>query len=296
MNNPTDLSQYVSNFLLKYLPNEKGISRNTLLSYKDTFILLLNFMEKEKHIKVEKIKICNITKEAIVEFLEWIRKNRKCSNATGNVRLAAIHSFYKYLQYENIEYLHECQKILSIKFKKNRHESICYLTIDGIQLLLQQPDTTTSKGRRDLALLSLMYDTGARVQEIIDLNPAMLQLTRPAIIKIKGKGNKVRLVPMLDSQVNHLKNHLKESGLDRPHANMYPLFSNARKEKLTRAGISHIVHKYANIARDRNNLLIPGKISCLSLRHSKAMHLLQAGVNLVYIRYPNNNIILTFRQ
>jgi site-specific recombinase XerD len=156
MNNPTDFSQYISNFLLKYLPNEKGISRNTLVSYKDTFMLLLNFMEREKHIKVEKIKNCDITKEAAVEFLEWIQKNRKCSNATRNVRLAAIHSFYKYLQYENMEYLHECQKILSIKFKKKQQESMCYLTVEGIQFLLQQPDTTTAKGRRDLALLSLI--------------------------------------------------------------------------------------------------------------------------------------------
>ena len=147
--------------------------------------------------------------------------------------------------------------------------------IKYLPILLQQPDTTTAKGRRDIALLSLMYDTGARVQEIIDLNPAMLQLTRPAIIKIKGK--KVRLVPMLDSQVSHLKNYIKESGLDKPHTNMYPLFSNARKEKLTRAGISHIVRKYANIARGKNDLLIPDRISCHSLRHSKAMHLLQAG-------------------
>jgi site-specific recombinase XerD len=129
-----------------------------------------------------------------------------------------------------------------------------------------------------------MYDTGARVQETIDLTSSMLRLNKPATIKIVGKGNKARLVPMLDAQVEHLKNYLKEHRLNEPSANSYPLFFNSRKEKLTRAGINHIVQKYVKAARKENRMIIPDKISCHTLRHSKAMHLLQAGVNLVYIR------------
>lgn len=159
-----------------------------------------------------------------------------------------------------------------------------YLTIEGMQLLLRQPDTGTVKGRRDLTLLSLMYDSGARVQEMIDLTPSRLRLNKPSTIKIIGKGNKARLVPMLDAQTNHLKNYLKENRLNESFADMHPLFFNSRKEKLTRAGISHILLKYCTMAREENKILIPDKISCHSLRHSKAMHLLQAGVNLVYIR------------
>ena len=147
--------------------------------------------------------------------------------------------------------------------------------------LLQQPDATTIKGRRDLALLSLMYDTGARVQEIIDLTPSMLRLNKPSTIKIIGKGNKARLVPMLDAQIGHLENYLKENKLTESHANMHPLFFNSRKKKLTRAGVNHIFWKYSTTAREKNKMIIPDKISCHSLRHSKAMHLLQAGVNLV---------------
>jgi site-specific recombinase XerD len=198
--------------------------------------------------------------------------------------LAAIHSFYKYLQLESLDYLHECQKILSIKFKKAKKENINYLTIEGIKLFLQQPDTSSLKGRRDLALLSLMYDSGARVQEIIDLTPSMLRLTKPATIKIVGKGNKARLVPMLNAQIKLLKNYIEENRLNEPYTNMYPLFFNSRKERLTRTGINYIVQKYAGMARKENELIIPEKISCHSFRHSKAMHLLQAGVNLVYIR------------
>jgi len=281
---PTDFSEYISDFISRYLPNEKGASANTISAYRDTFVLLLNFAQKEKHVKIEKLTLEKITKETIIEFLDWIQRERKCSNSTRNSRLAAIHSFYRYLQYESLDYLHECQKILSVKFKKTKKESMTYLTIEGIKLLLQQPDTTTSRGRRDLTLLSLMYDTGARVQETIDLTSSMLRLNKPATIKIVGKGNKARLVPMLDAQLEHLKNYLKENRLNEPFANMYPLFFNSRKEKLTRAGINYIVQKYVKTARKENGMIIPENISCHSLRHSKAMHLLQAGVNLVYIR------------
>lgn len=281
---PTDFSKYISDFISKHLPDEKGASANTITAYRDTFVLLLNFIQQEKRIKVEKLTLEKIKKEIILEFLDYIQKQRKCSHSTRNARLAAIHSFYKYLQGESLEHLHECQRILSIKFKRAPQGSLNYLSIEGMKLLLQQPDTTTLKGRRDLTLLSLMYDSGARVQEIIDLTPSMLRLNKPPTIKIIGKGNKARIVPMLDAQTVHLKNYLQEYRLSEPLANMYPLFFNSRKEKLTRAGINHIVQKYSEAARKENKMLIPEKISCHCLRHTKAMHLLQAGVNLVYIR------------
>jgi len=281
---PTDFSKYISDFISRYLPNEKGASPNTITAYRDTFVLLLNFIQQEKRIKVEKLSLDKIKKETILDFLDYIQKQRKCSHSTRNARLAAIHSFYKYLQGESLEHLHECQKILSIKFKKAPQESLNYLSIEAIKLLFQQPDTSTSKGRRDLTMLCLMYDSGARVQEVIDLTPSMLRLNKPSAIKIIGKGNKARIVPMLDAQTDHLKNYLKEHRLTESFANMYPLFFNSRKEKLTRAGINHIVQKYSEAARKENKMIMPEKISCHCLRHSKAMHLLQAGVNLVYIR------------
>src|SRR5690606_858472 len=166
---PTDFSRYISDFIARYLPNEKGSSFNTVAAYRDTFVLLLKFMGEVKHVKVEKLTLGSITKETILEFLDWIQKERKCGASTRNSRLAAIHSFYSYLQHESLDHLHECQKILSIKFKKAKKETLGYLSIEGIKLLLQQPDTTSQRGRRDLALLSIIYDTGSRVQEVIDL-------------------------------------------------------------------------------------------------------------------------------
>ena len=281
---PTDFSKYISDFLSRYLTNEKGASINTINAYRDTFVLLLTFMETQQQIKLEKLMLKDIDKATIVAFLDWIESKRNCSVATRNARLAAIHSFYRYLQYEYLDNVYEYQKILAIKSKKLPRETMAYLKVEGIKLLLQQPDTTTKQGRRDLALLSLMYDTGARVQEMIDLTPSMLHLGNPSTVKIIGKGNKARLVPMVEAQTVHLKNYIKEYQMDHPEKMLHPLFTNSRKEKLTRSGVGYILQKHVVKARKVNPSIIPENVSCHSLRHSKAMHLLQAGVNLVYIR------------
>lgn len=279
-----DFPKALADFLTKYLPAERGMSNNTIASYRITFILLISFMDECKGIKPQKLSFSHLTKECIEEFLSYIERARKCSAATRNVRLAALHTFFKFVQYEWPEQLGECRNILSIKVKKAKKGTMNYLTVDGIRLLLDQPNLTTRRGVRDLSMLALMYDSGARVQEIIDLKPECIRLNKPYTIKLTGKGNKARIVPLMDAEVVHLKNYMVQNRLLETFASVYPLFSNARGEKLTRAGITHILHKYADMARKHDPMLIPEKISCHSLRHSKAMHLLQAGVNLVYIR------------
>ena len=281
---PTDFSRDLTNFLSKYLPGERGMSAHTISSYKFTFVLFISFIEQQKGLNVSKIELKDITKEIVVEFLDWLQSKRKCSNATRNVRLAGIHSFFRFLQYQHPENISEWQRILSIQAKKAKTATLNYLTIDGIKLLLEQPDTSTPKGRRDLAMLALMYDCAARVQEISDLKPSSIRLNKPYTIKIVGKGNKARIVPLMEEEIVHIKKYLIENNLLEARSGMDPLFYNSRKEQLTRAGINSILKKYVNMARIQNPSLIPDKISCHSLRHSKSMHLLQAGVNLVYIR------------
>jgi len=281
---PTDFSYYLTGFLTKFLPGEIGASKNTISSYRDTFILLLRFLKDEKGIAIERLTLKGITKNIVIDYLDWVEEKRECSTSTRNVRLAALHSFFKYLQYENPDNMLEWQRILSIPVKKTKKKTINYLTLDGIKLLLDMPDLETSAGRRDLALLSLMYDTGARVQEIIDLTPSMVRFDNPYTIKLIGKGNKARIVPLMEPTMQILKRYMEEQGLLKDSSNLYPLFFNKRKEKLTRAGVNYILAKYKGLAREANKLLIPEVFSCHGLRHSKAMHLLQAGVNLVYIR------------
>jgi site-specific recombinase XerD len=280
----TDFAKHLSAFLTRYLAGERNYSPNTILAYRDTFIQFINFMKDRKNVGVKRLTLDRITREDIIGFLDFIQQGRHCCNATRNYRLAALKSFFSYLQYENPERMYEWQKILSIKVKRHEKQTINYLSTDGIKLLLEQPDLNSPKGRRNLALLALIYDSGARVQEVIDLTPSSVRLDTPFTIRLLGKGRKARIVPLQEEQTVFLKNYMQENQLFEPYANHYPLFQNSRKERLTRAGVTYILKTYAGLARKINPAIIPEKISCHSLRHSKAMHLLQAGVNLVYIR------------
>ena len=189
------------------------MSAHTISSYKFTFVLFISFIEQQKRINIRKIELKDITKESVVEFLDWLQSNRKCCAVTRNVRLAALHSFFRFLQYQHPENISEWQRILSIKVKKSKKETINYLSVDGMKLLLEQPDTSTLKGRRDLAMLALMYDCAARVQEIIDLYPSSISLNKPFTIKIVGKGNKARIVPMMEGETMHIKRYMMENKL-----------------------------------------------------------------------------------
>ena len=281
---PTDFAYYLSAFFTKYLPNECGSSTNTVSSYRDTFLLLLRYLRDQKSMRIERLLLKDFHKDLVRGFLDWIETDRHCSAATRNVRLTAIHSFFRYLQFEFPDFLLEWQKILDIPVKKNPRGTPTYMTLEGIKLLLQMPNRRTKSGRRDVALLSLMYDTGARVQEIADLTPSMVRLSAPSTIKLVGKGKKARIVLLMEKQTDILSRYMIENRLNIPNANQYPLFSGRRGEKFTRAGISYILRKYVEMARALDAALVPPKFSPHCLRHSKAMHLLQSGVNLVYIR------------
>lgn len=234
-------------------------------------------MHTKKGVAVERLFLRHLTRQNVVGYLNWILDERNCSPATRNYRLAAIHAFVSFLQYNIIEQSEEWQKILSIKAMRTEKKALNYLSQDGIRLLLHQPDVTTWQGRRHLAMLSLMYDTGARVQEIADLTVDCVRIdSEPYTIRLFGKGRKARVVPMVKEQVNHLRQYMEENHLD--NSNMYgtPLFFNNRHEKLTREGVAYVLKTYADMAREVNPSLIPDRLSCHSIRHSKAMHLLQS--------------------
>ena len=279
----TDFAKYLTKFFSEYLVGERGASSHTIRSYSNTFTHLLVFMDEKEHIKADNLLIDHFDRKVVLRFLDWLQTSKQCGNATRNQRLAALHSFFKYMQYEDVKRMALWQEILSIKVKRHERKSVYYLTVEGIKLLLEQIPTDNPTGRRNLALISLMYDSGARVQEIIDLSPSSLRITKPACVTLFGKGNKKRIVPLQDNQVALLQGYMKENSLDDYANNQRPLFTNNRGGRLTNAGITYILNIYADMARKKNPDLIP-HISPHTLRHSKAMHLLQAGVNLVYIR------------
>lgn len=285
MTTSTNFAKYLTKFLSEYLPHERGASPNTIASYRDTFLQFIDYNKKERKLSLEKLTLSNITRDSVTDYLQWVMDTRQCGAATRNYRLAAIHSFINYLQYVDIERLDEWQKILAIKAMKGQKKEMCYLAVEGIKLLLKQPDLSYFNGRRHLAILSLMYDTGARVQEVCDITVESLRISSaPYTLRIIGKGRKVRIVPLMKEQVIILQKYMRENRLDNINKTTHPLFYNTRGEKLTRAGITYILKIHIDLARKENPDLIPERVSCHSLRHSKAMHLLQSGVNLIYIR------------
>jgi site-specific recombinase XerD len=224
-----------------------------------------------------------LTTEKIRGFLLWLEQDRKCSISTRNLRLAAIHSFFRYAQSESPHALYHYQQVLSIPLKKKSKPIVPHLPPESIRVLLEQPDRNTVKGRRDLALMSVMYDSGARVQEIIDLSVKDFIPGSNPVLSLTGKGNKIRRVPLMKNTATILERYISENKLDARHKNEYPLFSNRQCNRLTKEGVAYIIGKYAASASEAT-VLFEGKVNCHMLRHSKAVHLLQAGVNLIYIR------------
>lgn len=280
----TNFAYYLSGYLAKYLPAQVGLSANTIKSYRDTFVLFMRHCAEIQNLPAEKITLEIITKELIEGFLAWLETDRGCSRSTRNQRLAAIRAFYRYLQIEAPEHMHRSQQIIAIPVKKSRQPLVQYLTLDGIRVILREPDTRTVAGRRDAVLLSLLYDTGARVQELADAVVTDIRLAAPATITLTGKGNKKRVVPLMTQTANLVEQYLSENELTHVSRGPWPVFRNRSGAKLTRAGITYILKKHAAKAHVRHPELVPKDISPHVFRHSKAMHLLQAGVNLVYIR------------
>jgi len=279
----SNFAKWLTGFLSEYLPCERGCSLNTIKAYRDTMLLFLIYMKSKHNKPADRLDFKDITQERIVSFLEWLEQNRTCSISTRNARLAAIHSFFKYLQYKVPEQLAEWQRILHIKNKKVSRPTVTYLAAEGLKLFFQQPHTDTKRGRRDLVLISLLFESGARVQELIDMTPSRITFGNPSLLRITGKGNKSRFVPISGQSASLLHSYMLENNLLESYANEYPLFGSKIRCKFTRMGITSIVKKYADKARKINPSLIPA-ITPHSLRHSKAMILQKAGVDIICIK------------
>ena len=271
---PSDFAKHLTCYLSSYLPGQRGISSNTIKSYVDTFRLLLTYCRDVKSITPERIYLQVFEADLIVGFLNWLECERGNSISTRNQRLAAIHAFCRYLQTESPGHMAILQKNLCIPFKKYAKPQIGYLSLSEMTEMLTKPDLTTATGRRDLALLSLLYDSGARVSELVELHVRDVRLDEFPTVTLFGKGQKIRHVPIMRKTAELLKKYITENHLDKPEHMDSPLFVNRQKQKLTRAGVTYILKKYCD-----NDAVTPH-----ILRHTKAMHLLQAGINIVYIR------------
>jgi integrase/recombinase XerD len=280
---PTDFSLHVTTFLTRYLAAQRNLSPNTIKAYRDVFILLLRFCRDVRGFALERLSLAKIDASLVEAFLDHLANDRHVSISTQNHRLAALHAFFRYVQSEVPERLLQSQQILAIPMRRHPRPSVGYLSKEYLAQILARPDLHTRAGRRDAVLLSVLYDTGARVQELIDLNASDVRLDSTPQARLMGKGRKMRAVPLMGATVELLRDHRRDNNLDRPEHGDQPLFQNRQGGRLSRSGVRYLLQKYVQPVRhDHPGFTQP--VSPHSFRHTKGMHLLQSGVPLEIIR------------
>ena len=275
-----ELAIALKGFLGNYLPRLKGSSRHTINSYRDSLKFFLLFLARSNG-SVDTLSFADVDVNRVADFLEHLETERHNSIGTRNIRLAAIHSFFRYVASMFPEHVCLAQQILSIPFKRMRTRSIEYLEFEELTAVLEQIDHSTLDGRRDYALMTLMFNTGARVQEIVDLKANDLHLSTPFQVHIFGKGRKERVCPIWAKTAGILRKYLEERKIN--PSNPLTLFMNHLGTPLTRFGIRYILEKYVSKAAENNPSLKNKRLHPHSMRHSTAVHLLRSGVDIVTI-------------
>jgi integrase/recombinase XerD len=272
------LGMALKGFFTEYLPKIRGSSPHTILSYRDSLKLCLLFMAEQENLPVSDLKIEDLGVEHIIAFLDHLEENRNNQAGTRNSRLAALHSFFRYVAGVHPEVFDQCQRILNIPFKRRASRMVDYLEFEEITEVLDCVDRSTPDGRRDYALLSLMFNTGVRVQELIDLTANDLNLSKPFSVRIFGKGRKERLCPIWPETAHLLRRFLEERGVDTRKP--VTVFTNHTGKPLTRFGIRYLLIKHLQNAAIVRPSLGKKRLHPHSIRHSTAIHLMKSGVDL----------------
>lgn len=281
MKNPNPLMHYVQSYFQSYLSAHRGLSPNTILAYRDALKLFLAFCAKQQHRETLRLSLDDLTAEAILAFLQDLESAQN-SVVTRNHRLAALRSFFRYLVVQDPPRAHQYQRIVSIPLKRGPRPMLPYLETQEVKAILERISGGKPSDQRDQALFRFLYNTGARVQEVVDLTVGSVRFTTPLIATLVGKGRKTRQVPLWQETVELLQNYLTERGvLHNPQA---PLFTNRRGMPVSRFGIHHILRTRVSAAIPYCPSLRDKRISPHTFRHTTAMHLLQSGVDLTLIQ------------
>lgn len=266
-----DFSYYIKKYLTIYLKEKINASDNCIQSYRDTFKLLLLFYKDELKLNISELNYESFSLANIDLFINWLKTNRNSSLTTCNQRLACLKSFSKYLIYELPEMLPELQKIILKQQAKVLKEELSFLSIEEVKSILNKPNQNTKKGLKELVILSILYDTGVRINELINLSLNDIRLGEISTIKVLGKGNKYRTIPISDNLKILLSQYINKFNITTGI-----LFKSNQNKKYTSNGIRYIISKYTKE--------INFKVTPHTFRHSKASHLVEANVPLIYIR------------
>ncbi|MCB1980669.1 MAG: tyrosine-type recombinase/integrase [Rhodoferax sp.] len=281
---PTALGRELVRFFEEFLPGQRGLSPNTVRSYRDAMLLLLQFTAADAKRPVDRLQVSDLSAERVAAFLNHLQSERSNGIATRNARLGAIHVFARFLAARMPEALGTLQRVIAVPYKRGAREvPIEYLERAEIEAVLQSIDRSNALGRRDYALFALMFNTGARVQEALDVRRRDVRLDAPPQVRLHGKGNKVRLCPIWPVTAKLLRAFIEE--LPAPDGDPADalLFTNARGRPLTRFGVRYLLRRYVEEAAKAVPSLRDKSIHPHSLRHSTAIALLKSGVDFATI-------------
>jgi integrase/recombinase XerD len=275
---PNELGKSLVRFFQEYLPTLRGMSQHTIHGYRDAIVLLLRYLAEHSGRPIEDLNLSDFTAEVVSQFLTFVEEKRGNSIPTRNARLAALHTLARFLVNDYPEHMVEWQRVLALPFKRGSKQApIEYLEAAEVKGVLNQIDRSTEVGQRDYALFALMFNTGARVQEILDLHCCDVRTEPPYQVRLKGKGGKIRLCPIW-AQTAKLLRDLANTTSD-PDINDITLFRNSRGGKLSRFGVRYLLRKYVTAAANNIETLRTKRIHPHSLRHGTAIALLKAGVD-----------------
>jgi len=286
------LGSWVRRFLMEHIVGERNLARNTQQSYRDTLRLLLPFSASRLRKPIDRLNVEDLSADHIREFLQDVEVKRGCSAVTRNQRLAAIHSLAHFIGLHSPEHVHWCGEIRAILFKRTPQPLVTYLEKAEMDALLEAPDTSTTLGRRDHALLLFLYNTGARADEVAHVRIADLDLGHTpdrdlSSVLIHGKGNKQRRCPLWSRTVNEL------SPLVSSRDSTESVFLNRSGQPLTRFGIHTLVERYATRVAEQLPAVAKKRVSPHVIRHTTATHLLRAGVDINTIRAWLGHVSIT---
>lgn len=270
----------IQNFFCQRLINQQNVSTRTVAAYRDTFRLLLRYLEAHIKKSPSAITLGDLDAPAILAFLDYLEKERKNSIRTRNARLAAIRAFLKYAAAQNPTSLPIVQRVLAIPMKRFERPLPGFLSREEVEEIIKAPNSATWSGHRDQVMFATLYNTGARVSEITALRVADVSLKQTMSVNILGKGRKQRMVPLWKNTAGRIQDWLKRNNNGNPEA---PLFPNSFGRHLTRSGVENRLKEAVKTASRKCPSLNDRKISPHTIRHATALHLLQSGVDLTVI-------------
>ncbi len=274
-----NIPRHIKHFLGEYLTQQRGCSQHTVHSYRDALCALLRYLHEKHKVAPKAVTAAEFTVKNILGFLNDAQKSKKQSDSTRNLRLSAIRSFAKYLRWQEPLMSSDLDSILAIPSKRTTRQVLDFLTREEMKAVLEAPDSTTWSGKRDKLLFAMMYNTGARVSEVVNTLVSDVTLNPSGTFRFRGKGRKERVLPLWKTTTKTLRNWIRGNNLTPDK----PLFQNARGNSMTRSGVEKRLREAVRTATLACPSLSAKQVSPHTLRHTTAMHLLQSGVDITLI-------------